>query len=102
MHLWYDRRHGELIQNFCAVSPQLSQLSLNSATSGGNQIVQGTYGIDSTLCFPAAWTSIPDGPTVQLLAHGVGLDKTYWDIAPGYSDVDAAASQATLHSHSIG
>lgn len=55
---------------------------------GGTQSVNGTYEIGATLCTPANNTT-PD--QVQLLTHGIGFDRYYWDFAPGYSYVDVAA-----------
>ena len=42
--------------------------------------------------------------TVQILSHGVGLDKLYWDIAPEYSYVDYTATNgyATLAYNRLG
>ncbi|KAL5381160.1 hypothetical protein DPSP01_007414 [Paraphaeosphaeria sporulosa] len=62
---------------------------------GGTQSVSGTYEIGVTLCTPANNTT-PD--QVQLLTHGIGFDRYYWDFAPGYSYVDVAAQygHATL------
>ncbi|KAK5123836.1 hypothetical protein LTR85_002472 [Meristemomyces frigidus] len=54
---------------------------------GGLQSAGGTFSIGGTLCTPANDTA-PKG--VQLLTHGVGFDRYYWDFAPGYSYVDAA------------
>ena len=48
---------------------------------GGMQTISGTYGIYGTLCVPANDTK-PSG--VQLLTHGVGFDRYYWDFAPGF------------------
>lgn len=56
----------------------------------GMHNVSGTYNISSTLCMPANG-SAPNG--VQLLTHGIGFDRYYWDFAPGYSYVDAAIEQ---------
>lgn len=55
---------------------------------GGMQSVNGTYKIGATLCTPANNTQ-PD--QVQILTHGIGFDRYYWDFAPGYSWVDVAA-----------
>ncbi|KAF9736726.1 hypothetical protein PMIN06_003543 [Paraphaeosphaeria minitans] len=54
----------------------------------GTQSASGTYEIGATLCTPANNTT-PD--QVQLLTHGIGFDRYYWDFAPGYSYVDVAA-----------
>ncbi|KAL8646081.1 MAG: hypothetical protein Q9226_007026 [Calogaya cf. arnoldii] len=57
----------------------------------GTRTVQGTYGIGANLCVPVNPAKVDAVKTVQILTHGVGLEKSYWDIAPGYSYVDAAA-----------
>lgn len=57
--------------------------------AGGSNKVSGTWRIGATLCVPANNTT-PKG--VQLLTHGVGFDRYYWDFAPGYSYVDVTAS----------
>ncbi|KAL8669383.1 MAG: hypothetical protein Q9168_006019, partial [Polycauliona sp. 1 TL-2023] len=57
----------------------------------GTRTVQGTYGIGANFCVPRNSTKIDAVKTVQILSHGIGLEKSYWDIAPGYSHVDAAA-----------
>lgn len=57
---------------------------------GGMQTISGNYTIASTLCMPANGT-MPS--SVQLLTHGIGFDRYYWDFAPGYSYVDYAVEQ---------
>ncbi|KAI5271244.1 alpha/beta-hydrolase [Aureobasidium subglaciale] len=57
---------------------------------GGMQTITGNYTIGATLCMPANGT-IPS--SVQLLTHGIGFDRYYWDFAPGYSYVDYAVGQ---------
>lgn len=59
---------------------------------GGNRLVQNTYGIGGNLCVPEDNTKLKAVQTLEILTHGVGLEKSYWDIAPGYSYVDAAAA----------
>ncbi len=85
---------------------QLNQLNSTVAAdmNGGQSNIQGTYRIDTTLCYPANSISNGSVDTVQILTHGIGLDKSYWDIAPGYSYVDAAASAgyATLAYNRLG
>lgn len=75
---------------------QLTETLLEVVTSGspftkeimdGKATVAGTYSIGATLCTPANDTK-PKG--VQLLSHGIGFDRHYWDFAPGYSYVDVA------------
>lgn len=58
----------------------------------GTRVVQGSYGIGGNLCFPTDQAKLKAVTTLQILTHGVGLEKSYWDIAPGYSYVDAAAA----------
>ncbi|KAI4098051.1 MAG: hypothetical protein LQ339_006619 [Xanthoria mediterranea] len=58
----------------------------------GTRTVQGTYGIGGNLCVPIEHGKVRTVKTVEILTHGVGLEKSYWDIAPGYSYVDAAAT----------
>ncbi|EME38054.1 hypothetical protein DOTSEDRAFT_75960 [Dothistroma septosporum NZE10] len=76
---------------------QVTELFVEDITSGspfmteimgGMQSVNGSYEIGATLCTPANDTK-PD--QVQILTHGVGFDRYYWDFAPGYSYVDVAA-----------
>ncbi|RAK95954.1 alpha/beta fold hydrolase [Aspergillus ibericus CBS 121593] len=86
----------EIIQeNFQASS------TLSTTTDGGSLQINAVYNIDATLCVPAA---APSTSTIQVLTHGVGLDKSYWDIAADYSYVDAAASagHATLAYNRLG
>ena len=49
-------------------------------------------GIYSELCFPSATGTI-NSTTVQFLTHGFQADRTYWNVAPGYSYADYAAEQ---------
>ncbi|TFB00209.1 hypothetical protein CCMA1212_007957 [Trichoderma ghanense] len=78
-------------------------------TAGGPSTISGTYDIFVKLCHPSSSSSDLDSlstsiKTVQLLTHGATLDHTYWDIAPGYSYVDAAsaAGYATLSYDQLG
>jgi pimeloyl-ACP methyl ester carboxylesterase len=59
----------------------------SSSIMSGKTTVSGSYNISSTLCMPANG-SIPQ--RVQLLTHGIGFDRYYWDFAQGYSYVDYA------------
>lgn len=58
------------------------------AQSSRTQWINGTWNIGATLCTPANNTK-PMG--VQMLTHGIGFDRRYWDFAPGYSYVDVAS-----------
>ncbi|KAL9108106.1 MAG: hypothetical protein Q9227_007081 [Pyrenula ochraceoflavens] len=51
--------------------------------------VEGSYEISARFCYPDQGP----GNTVQVLTHGIGFDKTYWDLPfdnYAYSYVDAA------------
>jgi pimeloyl-ACP methyl ester carboxylesterase len=64
------------------------------ATSfGGSQQISDTFSIYSKLCVPADTKNASRPTSVQFLSHGGTLDHTYWDFAPGYSYVDAAAEK---------
>lgn len=72
----------------------VENLQINSTLSkrlvGSENLVSGTYGIYSQLCFP---NGTINATTVQFLIHGVGFDRSYWNVAPNYSYVDYAAEQ---------
>ena len=74
-----------------------------ASSIGGNIAIQDTYDIDATICVPNV-VGTQSVTSIQVLTHGTGLDKTYWDIAPGYSYVDAAANAgyATLAYNRLG
>ncbi|KAJ9602696.1 hypothetical protein H2200_012890 [Cladophialophora chaetospira] len=87
----------EIPANQSAVTQLVTELmQVNSTKSkslnGGPNHVSGTYSIYSQLCFPQAAGTI-DATTLQFLIHGSGLDRSYWNAAPGYSYVDYAAEQ---------
>ena len=73
---------------------ELTQIgsTLLVTTNGGPTTVTDTYKINARLCYPMDPTAQAKVQTLQLLTSGVGLDITYWDIAPGNSYVDAAAA----------
>ncbi|GME48989.1 hypothetical protein GTA08_BOTSDO02577 [Neofusicoccum parvum] len=57
----------------------------------GFSTVKGTYQISTQLCWDDKTTA--DNATLQVLTHGIGFDKTYWDLSfenYNYSYVDAA------------
>jgi len=67
----------------------------------GYQNVQGLYNISAKYCRPDNETS--SNPTVQILTHGIGFDKTYWDLSYNnynYSYIDTAIA-AGFHTVSI-
>ncbi|KAL9114738.1 MAG: hypothetical protein Q9227_001417 [Pyrenula ochraceoflavens] len=59
---------------------------------GSQNHVSGTYEIYSQLCFPSNTGTI-NATTIQFLIHGIGFDRNYWNVAPGYSYIDYAAEQ---------
>ena len=64
------------------------------ATSiGGPRQISDTFSIYSKLCVPVDSRNASRPTSVQFLSHGGTLDHTYWDFAPGYSYVDAAAEK---------
>ncbi|KAI4141451.1 MAG: hypothetical protein L6R39_005323, partial [Caloplaca ligustica] len=83
-----------------------AQVNSKAAASavGPPRTVTGTYSIYLKLCLPTDGATLEKVTTVQLLTHGGTLDHTYWDIAPGYSYVDAATSTgyATLSYDRLG
>ena len=65
--------------------------TLQEDTNGGSFIANGTFRIYSKLCLPTDRSTWSKLDTVQILTHGDSVDSGYWDIAHGYSYVDAAA-----------
>lgn len=57
---------------------------------GGLETRTATHSIFSKLCI--SLTKEEPVRTVQFLTHGATLDHSYWDITPGFSYVDAAAT----------
>ncbi|KAF2198222.1 hypothetical protein GQ43DRAFT_465797 [Delitschia confertaspora ATCC 74209] len=76
----------QTIQELLAGAPTIYE-----ETNGGPNKVSGTWTLSTKLCFPADLIAASRVTTVQLLTHGATLDQTYWDFAPGYSYIDAAA-----------
>ncbi|KAI9665163.1 MAG: hypothetical protein M1831_002173 [Alyxoria varia] len=87
-----------IVVNMFGANPTIPESILGDPT-----LVSGNFGIFSKLCLPASSTSAHI-ETVQLLTHGGSLSSMYWDLAPGYSYVDAAAEAgyATLSYDRIG
>ncbi len=83
-------------------------LQVNSSSfaraNGGQNVINGNYSIYTQLCFPSDSEAAKKVQTIQFLTHGDTLDSTYWDIAPGYSYIDAAveAGYATFSYDRIG
>ncbi|KAL8690492.1 MAG: hypothetical protein Q9218_004068 [Villophora microphyllina] len=60
----------------------------------GYATISGTYDISVKFCKPD--TENGTNPTVQVLTHGLGFDKTYWDLPFNnfnYSYIDVAVDQ---------
>jgi pimeloyl-ACP methyl ester carboxylesterase len=77
-----------------AFSLNLTTFAKNATAEAltGYATVSGTYQISAQLCTP---TTKGSHNTVQVLTHGLGFDKTYWDPAYDnfkYSYVDTALS----------
>lgn len=67
----------------------------------GYQTVTGQYNISAKYCKPDNVTS--SNPTVQVLTHGIGFDKSYWDLPYNnynYSYIDVAIANG-FHTVSI-
>ncbi|KAL9124757.1 MAG: hypothetical protein Q9175_008184 [Cornicularia normoerica] len=89
----------------------LPQTNLDATTFAQNQTQQGqnftmtalsgyattagTYNISAEFCMPSSMNTTK--PTVQILTHGIGFDKTYWDLSYNdfnYSYVDVATDMS--------
>ncbi|TVY84153.1 hypothetical protein LSUE1_G001650 [Lachnellula suecica] len=80
-----QRAATETIVEFLQVNATLPMEVLGDKVN-----VSGTYNINAKLCFP--FGSAPNTSSVQFLTHGVGFDKSYWDVfSADYSYQDAAA-----------
>lgn len=96
--------------NQTVVSEYLQELlqansRIATTSNGGSVTKPGNYMIDMTYCVPSTHEETANRTqTIQILTHGVGLDKSYWDIADGNSHVDAAAvaGYATLAYNRLG
>ena len=76
------------------VELQQANPTIYARTNGGPANVTGSFDIYSKLCLPTNATLVTGGiTTVQFLTHGATLDINYWEIAEGYSYVDAAAAR---------
>ena len=71
---------------------------------GSSTNVTESFGIYSKLCRPRGNPTFEDIQTVQVLSHADISSSQYWDIAPGYSYIDAAvqAGYATFSYDRIG
>lgn len=78
--------------------------SLFARVNGGKNTIEDTFTVYGILCVPSSPVAAKKIETIQFLTHGDTLDSTYWDIAPGYSYIDAAvaAGYATFSYDRIG
>lgn len=78
--------------------------TLANRVVGTPRPITGRYSIYSSLCLPPDPEIASKVKTVQFLTHGDTLSSSYWDIAPGYSYVDAVttAGQAAFFYDRIG
>ncbi|KAF2088260.1 hypothetical protein K490DRAFT_73212 [Saccharata proteae CBS 121410] len=59
----------------------------------GYNTVSGTYNMSTKFCYDANMKN--QNPTLQILTHGIGFDKAYWDLpynAYNYSYINSALS----------
>lgn len=100
--------YSQLIDQLAATELIVELLQVNSTLVqrivGGPRQITGTYSIFSSLCMPVDSKAARKVRTVQFLTHGDTLSGSYWDIAPGYSYVDAvtAAGYAAFFYDRIG
>ncbi|CAL8578033.1 hypothetical protein XPA_003835 [Xanthoria parietina] len=100
----YDQPRDQLaVTEFSVEMLQASSDLMQRLVDGPNPIT-GTWRIFSSLCLPADPVAAKNAKTVQILTHGDTLSSSYWDIAPGYSYIDAAtaAGYATFSYDRIG
>lgn len=78
---------------------EVTDLILNLTQAGANFVqdsetgtaqISGTYRVGATYCDPGQPSSASKG--IQVLSHGIGFDRTYWDF-PDYSYVDQALAR---------
>jgi pimeloyl-ACP methyl ester carboxylesterase len=67
--------------------------NVTTQVNGGQTTTSGSFNIHAKLCYPASAKSQDSYNSLLFLIHGIGYDKSYWDLASGFSFVDYAASQ---------
>ncbi|KAJ9644444.1 hypothetical protein H2201_007826 [Coniosporium apollinis] len=85
------------VQNFTNIGRNFTDDALV-----GYQTVTGRYNISAKFCRPDHENNT--NPTVQVLTHGIGFDKSYWDIpfnAYNYSYIDVAVDDYSFSTVSI-
>jgi hypothetical protein len=76
-------------------------MNYTDTVTTGFQTVTGSYNISAKYCKPQGDNKA--NPTVQVLTHGIGFDKSYWDLSYNnynYSYIDVAVA-AGYHTVSI-
>lgn len=76
-------------------------MNFTEVATTGYQTVTGNYNISAKYCKPDGDTKA--NPTVQVLTHGIGFDKSYWDLSYNnynYSYIDVAIANG-YHTVSI-
>ncbi|KAI4745867.1 alpha/beta-hydrolase [Aureobasidium sp. EXF-12298] len=76
-------------------------MNYTDVVTTGFQTVTGSYNISAKYCKPQGDNKA--NPTVQVLTHGIGFDKSYWDLSYNnynYSYIDVAVA-AGYHTVSI-
>ncbi|RDW63702.1 hypothetical protein BP6252_11247 [Coleophoma cylindrospora] len=91
IHLNYTEPADQIVVTNTILEYYAVNSTLVQQVEGGKQNVSGTWKINAKLCFPAS-TNGTNSTTVQILTHGVGFEKSYWDFySSKYSYVEAAA-----------
>lgn len=91
-HIKYQEPANQIAVTELLVETFQINSTIDQQLVGSQNLVSGTYSIYSQLCFPSATGTI-NATTIQFLIHGAGFDRSYWNVAPGYSYVDHAAEQ---------
>ncbi len=99
-------RNGQFNLATPTTNIDVTNFILNSVQNGHNctqeilvgyETIAGTYQLQTTFCKPdtgKGWGR--SGQTVQLLTHGIGFDRSYWDLPyqyPEYSYIATAVDQ---------
>lgn len=92
VQLNYDTPANQSVVTGTLVEVIQDDSTIAQQVGGPTKTISGTYSISVRMCFPKE--NFASG-AVQILTHGIGFDKSYWDVGPGYSYVDAAASNGS-------
>ncbi|KAI9670581.1 MAG: hypothetical protein M1831_005801 [Alyxoria varia] len=71
--------------------------NLTKSALTGYRTTRGKYNIDANFCIPSGKASTLKDPTVQVLIHGIGFDKTYWDLP--YNDYNYSYINNAVDKH---